>query len=39
MSTLHASIAVALLRGMITDGLSMPAKLKEKLCLLLSPGN
>jgi len=39
MSNLHASIAAALLRGMITDGLSMLAKLKEKLRPLLSPGN
>jgi hypothetical protein len=32
-------ITGAQLRGMITDGLSMPAKLKEKLRPMLSPGN
>jgi hypothetical protein len=32
-------ISGAQLRGMIADGLSMPAKLKEKLRPMLAPGN
>ena len=32
-------ISGAQLRGMISDGLSMPAKLKEKLRPMLAPGN